>query len=56
MIAFSLIFGILGVYISSAFIRLEVFASIGIIILASLGISILIKEFFSRKTEIETGN
>jgi len=52
MIVFSLIFGILGVYISSAFIRLEVFASIGIIILASMGISILIKEFFSRKTEI----
>jgi len=52
MISFSLIFGISGVYISSAFIRLEVFASIGIIILSSLGISILIKEFFSRNTEI----
>ncbi|KAF6245852.1 STT3 domain-containing protein [Nitrosopumilus sp. b2] len=51
MISFSLIFGISGVYISSAFIRLEVFASIAIIILSSLGISILIKELFSRKTE-----
>ena len=52
MISFSLIFGISGIYISSAFIRLEVFAAISIIILASLGISILIQEFFSRKTEI----
>ena len=54
MISFSLIFGISGIYISSAFIRLEVFASLSIIILASLGISILIKEFFSIKTEVNT--
>jgi len=53
MIAFSLILGITGVYISSAFVRLEVFASISIIILSSLGLSILLKEFFSYKTEIK---
>ncbi|MCE2506878.1 MAG: hypothetical protein J4F36_10550 [Nitrosopumilaceae archaeon] len=52
MISFSLILGLSGVYISSAFIRLEVFASISIIILSSLGISILLKEFFSTKNEI----
>jgi dolichyl-diphosphooligosaccharide--protein glycosyltransferase len=46
MLVFSLILGLLGVYISSSFVRLEVFASISIIILASLGLTILIKEFF----------
>jgi len=51
MISFSLIIGLFGVYISSAFVRLEVFASLSIIILASLGISILSKEFFSKKIE-----
>ena len=53
MISFSLIIGIIGIYVSSAFVRLEVFASIAIIIFSSLGLSILIKEFFSMK--IETG-
>ena len=51
MISFSLILGLFGVYISSAFVRLEIFASLSIIILASLGISILSKEFFSKKIE-----
>jgi dolichyl-diphosphooligosaccharide--protein glycosyltransferase len=49
MIAFSLIIGLSGVYISSAFVRLEVFASISLIILSSLGLSILIKEIFGNK-------
>jgi dolichyl-diphosphooligosaccharide---protein glycosyltransferase len=51
MISFSLIIGLLGVYVSSAFVRLEVFASIAIILFSSLGLSILIKEFFSMKIE-----
>jgi len=42
MAAFALIIGLVGVYFSSAFVRLEVFGSISIIILASLGLSILI--------------
>jgi len=46
MIAFTLILGLIGVYVSSAFVRLEVFASISIIILSSIGLSILTKEFF----------
>jgi len=46
MIAFSLILGLVGVYVSSAFVRLEVFASISIIILSSIGLSILTKEIF----------
>ena len=43
---FVLIIGITGIYVSSAFIRLEVFASISLIILASIGLSVLSKEIF----------
>jgi dolichyl-diphosphooligosaccharide--protein glycosyltransferase len=46
MLSFALILGIIGVYTSSTFVRLEVFASISIIILASLGLTALTKEFF----------
>ena len=46
MRVFALIIGITGVYIGSAFIRLELFASISLIILSSIGLSILIKELF----------
>lgn len=53
MIAFSLIVGLTGVYVSSAFVRLEVFASISLIILTSLGLSILIKEIFQSKPSFE---
>jgi len=48
MIAFALIIGLAGVYVSSAFVRLEVFASISIIILSSIGISVLTRELFSK--------
>lgn len=41
---FALIFGLLGVYISSAFIRLELFSSLSLIILGSIGLSLLTKE------------
>ena len=44
MAAFALIIGLVAVYFSSAFVRLEVFGSIAIIILASIGISILISK------------
>jgi len=56
MISFSLIIGLIGVYVSSTFVRLEVFASLSIIILSSIGLSILIKELFSRKTDIKKFN
>jgi dolichyl-diphosphooligosaccharide---protein glycosyltransferase len=46
MRVFVLIMGITGVYVSSAFIRLEVFASISLIFLTSIGLSILVKEIF----------
>ncbi|MDH3736935.1 MAG: glycosyltransferase family 39 protein, partial [Nitrosopumilus sp.] len=51
MIAFALTIGLLGVYVSSAFVRLEVFASISIIILSSVGLSLLTKEILQRKSE-----
>ena len=44
--AFMIIIGITGVYVSSAFIRLEVFASLSLIILTSVGLSILSREIF----------
>ena len=47
---FSLIIGMLGVYVSSTFVRLEVFASISIIILSSIGLSILIHEFMNKQS------
>ena len=53
MIAFSLIIGLAGIYVSSAFVRLEVFASISLIILSSIGLSILIKEIFGNKNIFE---
>ena len=42
MVAFALVFGILGVYVSSAFIRLALYASIAVIVLASVGLAVLI--------------
>ena len=40
---FALTLGLFGVYIGSAFMRLEVFTSVGIIILSSIGVSLLLK-------------
>lgn len=48
---FALIFGLIGVYISSAFIRLELFGSLGVIILSSIGLSYLFKS-----TSVKTSN
>jgi len=47
MTVFLLIFGITGVYVSSTFVRLEVFASISLIMLSSVGLAILTKKIFS---------
>jgi dolichyl-diphosphooligosaccharide--protein glycosyltransferase len=49
MKVFVLIFGIIGVFISSSFIRLEIFASISLIILSSIALSILTKNIFKIK-------
>jgi len=50
MRVFVLIIGITGVYVSSIFVRLEVFASISLIILSSISLSILSKEIFQINT------
>ena len=50
MLVFALIIGLAGVYTSSTFVRLELFASISVIILSSIGIRVLLKELFSTKT------
>lgn len=47
MAAFALIMGMTGLYVSSAFIRLELFASIAVIILSSIAISTLAQTFFN---------
>ena len=51
MIIFILILGLTGVYVSSTFIRLELFASLSIIILSSIGLSILTKEIINFKKQ-----
>ena len=51
MLSFALILGIIGVYTSSTFVRLEVFASISLIVLASLGLTALTKEFFKVRSD-----
>ena len=47
MAVFALITGMAGLYFSSTFVRLELFAAVSIIILASVGISILISKIFT---------
>jgi len=49
MIGFALIVGLIGVYVSSAFVRLEIFASISLIILASIGLAIISAEMLKPK-------
>ena len=41
MAVFALIIGFLGIYFSSAFVRLEVLGSISVIILSSIGLSLI---------------
>jgi len=49
MAAFALIIGFLGIYFSSAFVRLEVFGAISIILISSIGISILISKILKEE-------
>ena len=49
MKSFVLILGLVGLYVSTVFLRLEVFASISLVILASIGIFLLSKEIFEMK-------
>jgi len=49
MATFALIIGFLGIYFSSAFVRLEVFGAISVIILSSIGVSILISKILKEE-------
>ena len=49
---FTLVFVIFGAYMGSSFSRLEVLTSISLIIISSIGISILLKEIFTNKHNI----
>jgi len=48
MRVFAIFVSIIAIYISSAFVRLELFASIGIIILGSIGVAILTQKIFEQ--------
>ena len=52
MMIFSLIFGFFGLYISSAFMRLEVFASLSLIILTSITLTYLTKSVLTKSKKI----
>jgi len=54
MAVFALMTGIVGLYLSSSFVRLELFASISLIILSSLGISILISKLFTAQNSAKS--
>ena len=43
---FALVLGITALYFSSTFVRLEIFASVGLIVLGSIGLAILFKKLF----------
>ena len=49
MVVLALIMGLVGVYASAAFVRAEIFAAFSIIILSSIGISILASKILERK-------
>jgi dolichyl-diphosphooligosaccharide--protein glycosyltransferase len=44
---FALVLGIFAFYFSSTFVRLEIFASVGLILLGSIGLAILFKKIFA---------
>jgi len=48
---FAIFISIVAIYVSSAFIRLELFASVGIIILGSIGLTILTQKIFEQNKQ-----
>ena len=48
---FAIFTSIIAIYVSSAFVRLELFASIGIIILGSIGLAILSQKIFEQNNQ-----
>ena len=48
---FAIFVSIIAIYVSSAFVRLELFASVGIIILGSIGLAILTQKIFEQNKQ-----
>ena len=48
---FAIFTSIIAIYVSSAFVRLELFASVGIIILGSIGLAILTQKIFEQNKQ-----
>jgi len=48
---FAIFTSIFAIYVSSAFVRLELFASVGVIILGSIGLAILSQKIFEQKNQ-----
>ena len=48
---FAIFISIIAIYVSSAFVRLELFASVGIIILGSIGLTILTQKIFEQNKQ-----
>jgi len=51
---FALIIALLAIYVSSAFVRLELYASVGLLILGSIGLSILLQKILTQKKQYAT--
>ena len=51
---FAIFTSIIAIYVSSAFVRLELFASVGIIILGSIGLAILTQKIFEQNKQYFT--
>tara|TARA_Y100001936_G_scaffold166489_1_gene162721 strand:- start:11 stop:1147 length:1137 start_codon:yes stop_codon:yes gene_type:complete len=51
---FAIFASIVAIYVSSAFVRLEIFASVGIIILGSIGLAILTQKIFEQNKQYFT--
>ena len=51
---FAIFTSIIAIYVSSAFVRLEIFASVGIIILGSIGLGILTQKIFEQNKQYFT--
>ena len=48
---FAILISIIAIYVSSAFVRLELFASVGVIILGSIGLAILTQKIFEQNKQ-----
>jgi len=51
---FALVISIIAIYVSSAFVRLELYASVGLLILGSIGLSILVQKILIQEKQYFT--